>query len=64
MMTLTTYFSKLSADALNENYHRIPANQNAKVCKIYQETLERIQQNIISDRTAVFNLDSWHDFIQ
>jgi hypothetical protein len=64
MMTLATEFSKLSTDALNGNYHRLPANQNAKVCKIYQETLENFQQNMIKDRDAAFNLDSGHAFVQ
>jgi hypothetical protein len=63
MMTLATEFSRLSTDALNGNYHTIPASQNAKIRKIYQDTLVELQRNMNQDREAIFNLDGSRDLV-
>lgn len=63
MMTLATEFSRLSTDALNGNYHTLPASQNAKVRKIYRDALDKLQRNMNQDRGAIFNLDSSRDLV-
>jgi hypothetical protein len=63
MMTLATEFSKLSVDALNGNYHTLPAGPNAKVRKIYQDALDELQQNMHRDRKTFFISDPGYDIV-
>lgn len=57
MIALATKFSSSSENALNGQYQTLPDTQNAKVRKLFQDALDKLQLDMRRDCAEYFNFD-------